>query len=202
MAILSLVLLFAAWNCDDASALLGSWQNQPLKKAVYIMECLTRLMHALALFWAWPVLNPMCTLCTLRWGHAHHPTCTPGAHSRLHLHLNSYDKCLLRQNSATIEKRLWFWCIFLGCVLFGSPPLDYATFSDHLVQKSSKSTKANPQLLSSTCPHDMVSKGLRRSFFLDFFDPHVNMTWSPKGFEGPSFWIIRSFYRQRVLMAL
>jgi hypothetical protein len=35
----------------------------------------------------------------------------------------------------------------------------------------------------------------------NFFHPCVDMTWSVKGFEGPSFLIVLSFYRQRVLMA-
>jgi hypothetical protein len=62
---------------------------------------------------------------------------------------------------------------FLRLCFVRFPPLDYATFFYHLVQKSSKSTKASSQLLSSVC---------------------VDMTWSAKGFEGLSFFIIRSFY--------
>lgn len=68
----------------------------------------------------------------------------------------------------------------LGLCFVWLPPLDYATFFYHIVQKSSKSMKASRQLLSSMCRHDMVSKALRRSSFL----------------------MIRSFDRQRVLMAV
>lgn len=144
---------------------IGSWQNQPLKKAVYVMECLTRLMHALPLF--------CLALCSTQWARF-----DGGMHITQHAHLEltlsstctltHMTSVFLRQNSATIEERLWFCCMilvhFLGLCFIWLPPLDYATFFYNLVQKSSK---ASGQLLSSMCRHDMVSEGLRRSFFFD-----------------------------------
>lgn len=125
------------------------------------------------------VLNPMCTL---GWGHAHHPTCTPGAHSRLHLHLISYDKCLLSQN--------WEELMIL---LHDSGAFSWVVFC------LAPSSGLCNLFLPSCAEVFKINEGKQPSSFIHVSTWHGQWSAS-KGFEGPPFFI-HSFYRQRVLMA-
>jgi hypothetical protein len=51
------------------------------------MECLTRLMHALALFWAWPVCSTQCARLDGGMHITQHARLDGGMHITQHVHL-------------------------------------------------------------------------------------------------------------------